>query len=77
MQMQHALKVAASEAAGPEDILSVAGRLARDLEETAPRPERGGLPWPTGPALAGPVQGNLATLRECQSVLSRTLRMLA
>lgn len=73
MRMDHALKVAAGQAPGPDQILSVAGRLARDVGEgAAPLPAArgpGGMAPPGGP-------DNLVTLRACQGVLSQTLRLL-
>lgn len=73
MKMNHALQVAASQTARPDDILSVAGRLAG----------RGPLTLlcaaPASPpvrrlAAAGP--DNLGTLHACQGLLARTIALL-
>ncbi len=76
MRMDHALAVAAGQAPGPEQILSVAGQLTRDGEPGSALPAARGpgglglLPVPSGPS------DNLSTLRSCQGLLSQTLRML-
>jgi hypothetical protein len=70
MRMDHALAVAAGQAPGPDQILSVAGRLTREAEAgTPPQP-------PRAPAPAAALPGNLATLRACQALLGRTVQLL-
>jgi hypothetical protein len=72
MKMDHALRLAAGQAARPDDILSVAGRLAgqglRASFHALPA-----TPPSRAPAI-GP--GNLATLHACQSLLSQTVALL-
>ena len=79
MRMDHALAVAAGQTPGPEQILSVAGRLLREGGEAgagfmlpAARGPGGmnAMPVPAG------APANLGTLRACQGLLSRTLQML-
>jgi hypothetical protein len=75
MRMDHALAVAAGQAPGPEQILSVAGRLTRDGEPGPALSVRGSGGMGALPAPAG-TPDNLGTLRSCQGLLSRTLQML-
>lgn len=72
MKMDHALRLAADQAARPDDILLVAGRLAG----------QGLRPFchaaPAAVPLRAPAIGpdNLATLRACQGLLSQTVALL-
>ncbi|MBC9177942.1 hypothetical protein [Pseudoroseomonas ludipueritiae] len=74
MKMNHALRVAASQAAQPDDILSVAGRLAGRGPLTALCAAPASLPMPRPAPPAGP--DNLGTLHACQGLLARTIALL-
>lgn len=76
MRMDHALAVAAGLAPGPEQILSAAGRLARDAETGTAPPVLAPSGLGAMPPLAATPQNNLSTLRSCQGLLADTLRML-
>lgn len=75
MKMDHALRMAAaSQTARPDDILSVAGRLAGRGPLTVLCAAPANPPAPRHPAVAGP--DNLGTLHACQSLLARTIALL-
>ena len=73
MKMDHALQLAAGQAPRPDDILSVAGRLAGQGPLTPLCAASANPPAPRLP-VAGP--DNLGTLHACRGVLSRTIAML-
>jgi hypothetical protein len=74
MKMDHALQLAAVQAAGPDDILSVAGRLAGQGPLVPLGAAPAALPKPRPPAAAGP--DNLGTLHACQGLLIHTIALL-
>lgn len=73
MKMDHALRLAAGQAPRPDDILSVAGRLAGQ-GALAPSCAAPGIPPATRLPGAGP--DNLGTLHACRGVLARTIALL-
>ena len=73
MKMDHALQLAAGQPPRPDDILSVAGRLAGQGPLTPLCAASANPPAPRLP-VAGP--DNLGTLHACRGVLSRTIALL-
>jgi hypothetical protein len=71
MKMDHALRLAAGQAPGAEEILSMAGRLSG---QGALSP--GAAPAEPPPRFPTAAPDNRTTLRACQSLLSRTITLL-
>ncbi|MBO1073834.1 hypothetical protein [Roseomonas marmotae] len=71
--MEQALRLAASRAPQPEDMLSLAGRLAGCGGTWSPPP---GPAAPRASGGDGPAAENRRILRACHGLLARTIAML-